>query len=140
MLTEQDIVSAQKRVSNDNLIRSIENDYPNLFYLSIFANDNFEETHSKDLDTLFYIAKNDTSGAKWILEVTKWLFNEPFVVQRNQDGIFALDLSQINPRRLHQLLWNIDSLTNRNVNTEVSNYLALLKFGSMHHLYLRLGQ
>lgn len=140
MLTEQDIVSAQKRVSNDNLIRSIENDYPNLFYVSIFANANFEETHSKDLDALFYIAKNDTSGAEWILEVTKWLFNEPFVVQRNQDGIFALDLSQMNPRRLHQLLWNIDSLTNRNVNTEVSNYLALLKFGSIHHFYLKLGQ
>lgn len=140
MLTEQDIVLAQKRVSDDNLIRSIENDYPNLFYVSIFANDNFEETHSKDLDTLFYIAKNDTSGAEWILEVTKWLFNEPFVVQRNQDGIFALDLSQINPIRLHQLLWHIDSLTNRNINTEVSNYLALLKFGAMHHLYLKLGQ
>lgn len=140
MLTEQDIVLAQKRVSNNNLIRSIENDYPNLFYLTIFANDNFEETHSKDLDTLFYIAKNDTSGAEWILEVTKWLFNEPFVVQRNQDGIFALDLSQINPRRLHQLLWNIDSLTDRNINTEVSNYLALLKFSSMHHFYLELGQ
>lgn len=140
MLTEQDIVLAQKRVSNDNLIRSIDKDYPNLFYLSIFANDNFEETHSKDLDTLFYIAKNDTSGAKWILEVTKWLLNEPFVVQRNQDGIFALDLSQINSRRLHQLLWNVDSLTDRNINTEVSNYLALLKFGAMHHLYLRLGQ
>lgn len=140
MLTEQDIVLAQKRVSDDNLIRSIEKDYPNLFYVSIFANDNFEETHSKDLETLFYIAKNDTSGAEWILEVTKWLLNEPFVVQRNQDGIFALDLSQINPRRLHQLLWNIDSLTDRNINTEVSNYLALLKFGAMHHLYLRLGQ
>lgn len=140
MLTEQDIVLAQKRVSDDNLIRSIEKDYPNLFYVSIFANDNFEETHSKDLDTLFYIAQNDTSGAEWILEVTKWLFNEPFVVQRNQDGIFALDLSQINPRRLHQLFWNIDSLTDRNINTEVSNYLALLKFGAMHHLYLKLGQ
>ena len=140
MLTEQDIVLAQKRVSDDNLIRSIEKDYPNLYYLSIFANDNFEETHSKDLDILFYIAKNDTSGSEWILEVTKWLFNEPFVVQRNQDGIFALDLSQINPRRLHQLFWNIDSLTDRNINTEVSNYLALLKFGSMHHLYLKLGQ
>lgn len=140
MLTEQDIVLAQKRVSDDNLIRSIKKDYPNLYYLSIFANDNFEETHSKDLDTLFYIAKNDTSGAKWILEVTKWLFNEPFVVQRNQDGIFALDLSQINPRRLHQLLWNVDSLTDRNINTEVSNYLSLLKFGAMHHLYLKLGQ
>lgn len=140
MLTEKNIVLAQKHVSDDNLIRSIENDYPNLFYVVIFANDNFEETHSRDLDTLFYIAKNDTSGAGWILEVTKWLFNEPFVVQRNQDGIFALDLSQINPRRLHQLLWNIDSLTNRNINTEVSNYLALLKFGAMHHLYLKLGQ
>ena len=35
MLTEQDIVLAQKRVSNDNLIRSIDKDYPNLFYLSI---------------------------------------------------------------------------------------------------------
>lgn len=140
MLTEQDIVLAQKHVSNDNLIRSIEKDYPNLFYVVIFANDNFEETHSKDLDKLFYIAKNDTSGAEWILEVTKWLFNEPFVVQRNQDGIFALDLSQINPRRLYQLFWNIDSLTDRNINTEVSNYLALLKFGSMHHLYLELGQ
>lgn len=33
MLTEQDIVLAQKRVSDDNLIRSIENDYPNLFNL-----------------------------------------------------------------------------------------------------------
>lgn len=140
MLTEQNIISAQKRVSNDNLIRTIEKDYPNLFYASIFANNNFEETHSKDLEILFYIAKNDTSGAEWILEVTKWLFNEPFVVQRNQDGIFALDLSQINPRRLHQLLWNIDSLTDRNINTEVSNYLALLKFSSIHHFYLELGQ
>lgn len=86
------------------LLSDIEKDYPNLYYLLIFANDNFEETHSKDLDTLFYIAKNDTSGAKWIFEVTKWLFNEPFVVQRNRDGIFALDLNQMNPRRLHQLL------------------------------------
>lgn len=140
MLTEQNIYEAQQKVSENSIIQSIEKDYPNLYYLVIFGNNNFEELPSEKLDTIFYIANNDTKGASWILEVTKWLLNVPFVVQKNKDAILALDLAQLNYNRLYQLFFNLDSLKDRDINTEVNNYLNLLKFDYKNHYYLRLGQ
>lgn len=139
MLTEQTIYNAQKHLSTASVIQTIDKDYSTLTYVSILANPNFENTNSQDLQTLFFISKDDTKGANWIIETVKWLLQSPFVMQSNQNGILAADLHQFNYSRIHDLWLNLDSLTDTNVNTEMYNFLCLIDYGYKKHFYLRIG-